>query len=146
MLKKNVKYNNIVSDLSSFINQAAQCQKQSFYFPVTKFSCNLIKKLAKEQVIWNIEKVAPKNLKLHYKIYVKSTGIFYNTFSKTNFKSLKNAYLPSRKESLSIYKLKSFKNKNPTKVVYLTTSKGILSQNEALKKNIGGIKLYELSL
>lgn len=51
MLKKNVKYNNIVSDLSSYINQAARCQKSYFYFPITKFSCNLVKKLTNEQII-----------------------------------------------------------------------------------------------
>lgn len=146
MLKKNIKYNNIVSDLSSYINQAAHCQKQSFYFPITKFSCNLVKKLANEQIIWNVEKIAQKGLKPHYKIFVKSSGIFYNTQSKTHYKALQNCYLPGRLETLSLYKLKSYKNKNPTKLLYLTTSKGILNINEALRNNVGGIKLYEVTL
>lgn len=146
MLRKNIKYNNIVSDLSTSINQAALCQKQSFYFPITKFSCKLIKKLVSEQIIWNVEKVKSESLKPHYKVFVKSVGIFYNTQSRNNYKSLKNNYLPGRIETLSIYKLKSYKNKNPTKLLYLTTSKGILNINEALKSNVGGIKLYEVIL
>lgn len=77
---------------------------------------------------------------------MKSTGVFYNTQSRTHYKALRNCYLPGRLETLSLYNLKSYKNKNPTRLLYLTTSKGILNINEALRNNVGGVKLYEVIL
>jgi len=79
------------------------------------------------------------NFKGHFIIFLKFRPI-------SIFKNIEIISIPSKKVYVDLYKLKSIIYKNESSFFLLSTSKGILSSDQALKLNIAGELLFKITI
>jgi len=105
-------------------------KKKKFKYKTNKKNTNLIKLL----ILLNIVKYIKKNNKFTY--------FYVNNFYKTNF--IKNLYTPSKKIFLKNEIIKKLTIKKKW-IFLVSTNKGLLTNFEAIKKNLGGVLLIKIS-
>jgi len=72
--------------------------------------------------------------------------VFLKFKSTSILKKIEIVSLPSKKIYINLYKLRSLIYKNRTSFFLLSTSKGILSSDDALKLNIAGEILFKITI
>jgi ribosomal protein S8 len=116
----------------AIINRGIKEKKKNIDIPYTPFSISIIKLLYKEGYIFNYI--------ISYNIITIELNIYENKLIINNFKLYKRTnpriYLNNKQLKKMIFK----KNKR----LLLSTSKGILSNDKALKYGIGGLILSEI--
>lgn len=97
----------------------------------TKSSSNILYVLLKQNVIlgWHI---STNNNNNTYIVHI----------NRSFCKKIHTFIKPSNHIYIKIVLLKKLSSSIKTSIIYLSTSKGILSLNEAIKSNVGGILLY----
>jgi ribosomal protein S8 len=116
----------------AIINRGIKEKKKNIDIPYTPFSISIIKLLYKEGYIFNYV--------IFYNIISIELNIYENKLIINSFKLYKRTnpriYLNNKQLKKMIFK----KNKR----LLLSTSKGILSNDKALKYGIGGLILSEI--
>jgi len=105
-------------------------KKKVLKYTIKKNNINIIKIL----ITLNIIKYVKKNNKNVY--------IYINNFIKHNF--IKNLYKPSKKIFLKNEIIKKLTIKKKW-IFLVSTNKGILTNFEAIKKNLGGVMLLKIN-
>ena len=126
---------NKIQDTLIRIKNAQNTQKNTCLVTKSKIIENILCVLYKEGYI-NGFFSQNKNIIIYLK---------YNTKNQPAIKKLNLKSKPGIQEYITTKKLKFYEKKNNNlSILILSTPKGILSQNDALKKNVGGKVLCEI--
>lgn len=116
----------------NIINQSINFKKRGFIIKNSKINLMLLKTFLKINVLKFI-----KIEKLQIIAYIN-----YNN-NKPVFKNIVNMYKPSKKQFISLKKLKKLKLKHNW-ILIMSTNRGLINSYEAIKSNSGGLILAKI--
>ena len=120
--------------LINLIKLNLKYKKKFFFHKINKKEMVILKILIKYNIIKFIQKTQKNNF-----------IIFLNYKNNNNVFELTNLYRPSFKQLISIDEINKI-TKKKNSIFILSSSKGILTNIEALIKKVGGILVLKLSL
>jgi len=131
--------NDKIADLIIRIKNASERNKKSIEVDYTKINENILKILKDIQVVENFKK---------FKLDKKDGGFNMLNISLyqdiESFKDLKRVSKLSRRVYFDLKKLISLKSRN--NIYILTTPKGVMSHQDAIKKKTGGEVLLKVTI
>ncbi len=119
----------------NLIKIASKLKKKTIYVKLKRHDLKLIKILIKLNFIKFIEPLLDKKKKKIFKLVINTNN--------NKFKNIKNMYKVSNLKKIKLKKIKYVTYKKCWFFI-MTTSCGILTNIEALKKKVGGVILFAL--
>jgi ribosomal protein S8 len=116
-----------IANVCSLISMGQKLRKKEVVIPLTKYNVSIVRAFLREGLIKGF-KIGTDNYKITLFLIYKSDGT----------PLIKNILRESKSKKYSYYTVKKIKTFKKSLLCFFTTTKGVISNNEALFLNEGG--------